>query len=229
MFTLIKKDIMAIFSSWMGWGTIMSFFVLMGVYVWIIDGNVLDFGFAELSVFFDLSPWFFLFLVPALSMNSLSEEVDRGTFQLLRSLPISTGQILLAKTVSLITIVLITLVPSLLFVYAIGHLGLPKNNFDSSLILGGYLALILLNFSFISLGVLASSLTKKQPAAFLLGLVFNFLFWQGANELGIDIIDFSIHYQSMSRGLISFGDLLFFGGFTGVVIGVTQIRLRQLI
>jgi ABC-2 type transport system permease protein len=162
-------------------------------------------------------------------MNSLSEEVDRGTFQLLRSLPISTGQILLAKTVSLITIVLITLVPSLLFVYAIGHLGLPKNNFDSSLILGGYLALILLNFSFISLGVLASSLTKKQPAAFLLGLVFNFLFWQGANELGIDIIDFSIHYQSMSRGLISFGDLLFFGGFTGVVIGVTQIRLRQLI
>ena len=219
----------AIFSSWMGWGTIMSFFVLMGVYVWIIDGNVLDFGFAELSVFFDLSPWFFLFLVPALSMNSLSEEVDRGTFQLLRSLPISTWQILLAKMVSLIAIVLITLVPSLLFVYAIGHLGLPKNNFDSSLILGGYLALILLNFSFISLGVFASSLTKKQPAAFLLGLVFNFLFWQGANELGMDIIDFSIHYQSMSRGLISFGDLLFFGGFIGVAIGVTQIRLRQLI
>lgn len=229
MFALIKKDIKAIFSSWMGWGTIMSFFVLMGVYVWIIDGNVLDFGFAELSVFFDLSPWFFLFLVPSLSMNSFSEELDRGTFQLLRSLPITTWQILLAKMVSLIAIVLITLVPSLLFVYSIGLLGLPKNNFDSSLILGGYLALILLNFCFISLGVLASCLTKKQPAAFLLGLVLNFLFWQGANEVGIDMVDFSIHYHSMSRGLISFSDLLFFGGFIGLVIGVTQIRLRQLI
>jgi hypothetical protein len=76
---------------------------------------------------------------------------------------------------------------------------------------------------------LASSLTKKQPASFLLGLVLNFLFWQGTNELGFDLIDFSVHYHSMSKGLISFGDLLFFGGFIGITIGGTQIRLRQLI
>lgn len=229
MLSLILKDIKSLFSSWMGWGTVTSFFVLMGVYVWFIDGNVLDFGFAELSVFFDLSPWFFLFLVPALSMNSFSEEIDKGTFQLLRSLPLTMGQILLAKIVSLFTMVLITLVPSILFVYTIGKLGLPRNNFDSSLIFGGYLSLILLNFCFICLGVLASSLTKRQPAAFLLGLVFNFLFWQGANELGVEMLDLSAHYHRMSMGLVSYEDVVFYGGFIAVVIGITQIRLRRLI
>ena len=42
MFALLKKDVLAFFSSLMGWGTISSFFILMGVYVWVIDGNVLD-------------------------------------------------------------------------------------------------------------------------------------------------------------------------------------------
>lgn len=229
MLSVLKKDLKAIFSSWMGWGTIMAFFVLMGVYVWLIDGNVLDFGFAELSVFFNLSPWFFLFLIPALTMNSFSEELDQGTFHLLRSLPISVWQLLLAKLAALFVLVSIILVPSLLFVISIGKLGLPSNNFDSSLILGGYLSLILLNCCFIVLGIFSSSLSKKQPAAFLLGLVFNFLFWQGAIEIGIEWIDFSSHYNRMSMGLISFGDLFFFGGFISAVIGITQIRLSKLI
>ncbi len=229
MISLIKKDVISLFSSWMGWGTISFFFILMGVYVWVIDGNVLDFGFAELSVFFDLSPWFFLCLVPALSMNSFSEEMDRGTFQLLRSLPVTINQIFAAKLISLVIIVLITLIPSILFVYAIGALGLPSNNFDSSLILGGYLSLFLLNLCFIALGILASSVTKRQPVAFLVGLVLNFLFWQGAKEIGLDWMDLSFHYNRMSMGLISTEDLVFYSGFLAVIIGITQIRLRKFI
>lgn len=229
MISLIKKDVISLFSSWMGWGTISFFFILMGVYVWVIDGNVLDFGFAELSVFFDLSPWFFLCLVPALSMNSFSEEMDRGTFQLLRSLPVTINQIFAAKLISLVIIVLITLIPSILFVYAIGALGLPSNNFDSSLILGGYLSLFLLNLCFIALGILASSVTKRQPVAFLVGLVLNFLFWQGAKEIGLECMDLSFHYNRMSMGLISTEDLVFYSGFLAVIIGITQIRLRKFI
>jgi ABC-2 type transport system permease protein len=229
MFSLIKKDVISLFSSWMGWGTISSFFILMGVYVWVIDGNVLDFGFAELSVFFDLSPWFFLFMVPALSMNSFSEEMDRGTFQLLRSLPLTINQILTAKVISLVCIVLITLIPSILFVYAIGALGLPAKNFDSSLILGGYLSLFLLNLCFIALGILASSVSKKQPVAFLVGLVLNFLFWQGAKEIGLEWMDLSFHYNRMSMGLIRTEDLVFYVGFLAIVIGITQIRLHKFI
>ena len=229
MFTLLKKDVLAFFSSWMGWGTISSFFILMGVYVWVIDGNLLDYGFAELTVFFDLSPWFFLFFVPALSMNSFSEEIDRGTFQLLRSLPISTNQILFAKLGALAFIVLITLFPSVIFIQTISVLGLPTNNYDSSLIIGGFIALFLLNLCFISLGLLASSVSKKQPVAFILGLVLNFIFWKGAQELGLDGLDLSSHYFRMSMGVLSFSDLLFFTGFITLLLGLIRVRLRLLI
>jgi ABC-2 type transport system permease protein len=229
MFTLLKKDVLAFFSSWMGWGTISSFFILMGVYVWVIDGNLLDYGFAELTVFFDLSPWFFLFFVPALSMNSFSEEIDRGTFQLLRSLPISTNQILFAKLGALAFIVLITLFPSVIFIQTISVLGLPTNNYDSSLIIGGFIALFLLNLCFIALGLLASSVSKKQPVAFILGLVLNFIFWKGAQELGLDGLDLSSHYFRMSMGVLSFSDLLFFTGFITLLLGLIRVRLRLLI
>ncbi|MFM6914329.1 MAG: ABC transporter permease subunit, partial [Aquirufa sp.] len=204
MFPLLKKDVLAFFSSWMGWGTISSFFILMGVYLWVIDGNVLDYGFAELSVFFDLSPWFFLFFIPALSMNSFSEEMDRGTFHLLRSLPLSTLQILAAKFCALICIVLCTLLPSILFIQTIAVLGLPVNNYDSSLILGGFIALFLLAVCFVSIGLFASSVSKKQPLSFIIALVLNFVCWQGAKEVGLVSLDLSSHFQRMSMGVLSF-------------------------
>ncbi|MFD3292883.1 ABC transporter permease subunit [Aquirufa sp. KTFRIE-69F] len=229
MFTLLKKDVLAFFSSWMGWGTISSFFILMGVYVWVIDGNLLDYGFAELTVFFDLSPWFFLFFVPALSMNSFSEEMDRGTFQLLRSLPISTNQILFAKLGALAFIVLITLLPSVIFIQTISVLGLPENNYDSSLIIGGFIALFLLVLCFVAMGLFASSLSKKQPVAFIIGLGMNFVCWQGAKEVRLDFIDLSSHYNRMSMGVLSFSDLLFFVGFITLLVGVIRLRLRFLI
>jgi len=148
----------------------------MGIYVWVIEGNVLDYGFAELTVFFDLSPWFFLFFVPALSMNSFSEEMDRGTFQLLRSLPITSNQILLSKFGALAFIIVCTLLPSILFIKSIALLGLPEGNYDSSLILGGFIALFLLVLCFVAMGLLASSLSNKQPVAFIVGLGMNFVF-----------------------------------------------------
>lgn len=229
MFPLLKKDVMAFFSSLMGWGTISSFFILMGVYVWVIDGNVLDYGFAELTVFFELSPWFFLFFVPALSMNSFSEEMDRGTFQLLRSLPISSNQILLAKFGALAFIVVCTLLPSILFIQSIGLLGLPENNYDSSLIVGGFIALFLLALCFVAIGLLASSLSKKQPVAFILGLGMNFVCWQGAKEVGLDYLDLSSHYDRMSMGVLGFEDLLYFAGFNILLLGLIRLRLRFLI
>jgi ABC-2 type transport system permease protein len=229
MYALFKKDVMAYFSSWMGWGTISSFFILMGIYVWVIDGNILDYGFAELTVFFDLTPWFLLFFVPALSMSSFSEESEKGTFQLLRSLPITLNQILLAKHLALTIIILITLLPSALFVQSIASLGFPKNNYDSSLLWGGFAALFLLTLCFLAMDVLASCFTKKQPVAFILGLALNFTMWQGSKELGLETINLSAHYDRMSMGVVDFGDLLYFCGFITVLWGITRWRLRYLI
>jgi ABC-2 type transport system permease protein len=212
-----------------GGGRSLFFFILLGFYSWVIDGNILDYGYAELTIFFDLSPWFFLLFVPALTMNTISEEVDKGTLGLLKSLPISLNQVILAKFSAVYLIVFLTLIPSLLFVKSIGLLGIPLNNFDFSLVLGGYLGLFVLNGCFIGLGILASSLSRRQPVAFLLGLVFNYIFWQGCGLISLDFFDFQSHYTSVSKGLVQVSDLFFFFGFGLFCIGCSQWRIKQLI
>jgi ABC-2 type transport system permease protein len=162
-------------------------------------------------------------------MSSFSEETEKGTFQLLRSLPISVNQILMAKYLALAVIVLITLLPSALFVQSIASLGFPTNNYDSSLIWGGFAALFLLTLCFVALDVLASSVTKKQPVAFILGLALNFAMWQGSKELGLEAVNLSSHYDRMSMGVVNFGDLLYFSGFIVAVWGITRWRLHFLI
>jgi ABC-2 type transport system permease protein len=135
----------------------------------------------------------------------------------------------MAKYLALALIILISLLPSALFVQSIALLGFPTNNYDSSLILGGFAALFLLTLCFVSLDVLASSLTKKQPVAFILGLALNFAMWQGTRELGLEAVDLSSHYDRMSMGVVHFGDLLFLVGFIFVFLGITRLRLHFLI
>ena len=91
------------------------------------------------------------------------------------------------------------------------------------------MALFLLVLCFVAMGLLASSLSKKQPVAFILGLVLNFIFWKGAQELGLDGLDLSSHYFRMSMGVLSFSDLLFFTGFITLLLGLIRVRLRLLI
>ena len=104
MWPIIQKEFNVFFTSFIGIGLMFSFYLLIGLYTWFFQGNVLDFGFAELSVFFDLSPWFFLFFTPAICMRLFSEEFELGTFNLLRSLPISIERIVFAKILSQIVL-----------------------------------------------------------------------------------------------------------------------------
>jgi hypothetical protein len=81
----------------------------------------------------------------------------------------------------------------------------------------------------VALDVLASSFTKKQPVAFILGLALNFAMWQGSKELGLEVTNLYSHYDRMSMGVVNFGDLLYFSGFMVAVWGITRWRLRFLI
>ena len=89
MLAIIRKELSHFFSSFLGLGIMTAFYVLMGIYLWWLDGNILYYGFAEMQVFFDLSPWIFLFFIPAICMRSFAEEFEMRTFDLLRTLPLS--------------------------------------------------------------------------------------------------------------------------------------------
>jgi ABC-2 type transport system permease protein len=234
MWAIVRKELNSFFSSYIGLGLMVTFYLLMGLYTWFLQGNTLEYGFAELSVFFDLSPWFFLFFIPAICMRLFAEEFEFKTFQLLRGLPIRIEGILFGKWISMAIVLICLLVPTWLFVYSVGQLGSPINNFDFAVVVGGYLALFLVSTSFISLSALASSLTQKQALAFVMGVVFNFILWQGPQELssflGLDWQFNSLHYyyQNMSRGALPLSALVYFTGFNVLVLGLVWIRLKRI-
>jgi ABC-2 type transport system permease protein len=209
-----------------------SFYLLIGFYTWFFQGNVLDFGFAELSVFFDLSPWFFLFFTPAICMRLFSEEFELGTFNLLQSLPISMERIIFAKILSQIFLLAIILLPTIIFIYSIGILSSPIFNIDFGIIFSAYLSLLLLIIVFVCLSALASSLSNKQALSFVLGVFLNFVFWQGPQEISkIFNFDFtfqslSYHFQNISRGVLDFSSVGFYLGLVLMIIGLLILRFR---
>jgi ABC-2 type transport system permease protein len=58
---------------------------------------VLDSGYAQLDGLFVLAPWVFLFLIPAVTMRSFSDEYRQGTMEWLQTKPISRAQIIGGK------------------------------------------------------------------------------------------------------------------------------------
>ena len=226
MISIIRKELSSFFSSFLGLGIMTTFYILMGIYLWWLDGNILDYGFAEMRVFFDLSPWFFLFFIPAISMRSFSEEFEMRTFNLLRALPISKQNIVNAKLLASLLLVLIILVPTGVFTYSISQLGSPTGNYDASLIIGSYVGLTLLCAVFICLSTLASALVAKQSLAFVLGLVFNFACWQGMQEIpNVETWSVYSHYQQMSKGVIEGSSVVYFLGLCLTIIGMIRLRL----
>lgn len=232
MWTIIRKEFNVFFTSFIGIGLIFSFYLLIGLYTWFFQGNVLDFGFSDLSVFFDLSPWFFLFFVPAICMRLFSEEFELGTYNLLRSLPISIEKIVLAKVFSQVLLLTLMLLPTLLFIFSIGFLSLPAFNVDFGILSGAYISLFLLSIVFVSLSALASSLASKQALSFILGVFFNFVVWQGPQELSKVLnLDFtnqslSYHFQNISRGVLDFSSITFYFGLVSIIIGTMIIRFK---
>ncbi len=98
MFTIFRKEINLFFSSLIGYMAMVVFLLTTGLVVWIFpDTNILDFGYANLDALFDIAPWVFMFLIPAITMRAFSEEFRSGTIELLSTRPITDLQVILGK------------------------------------------------------------------------------------------------------------------------------------
>jgi len=233
MWAIIGKEFNVFFTSFIGIGLMFSFYLLVGLYTWFLQGNVLDFGFAELSIFFDLSPWFFLFFTPAICMRLFSEEFELGTFALLRALPISIERIILAKVLSQVLLMVLLLLPTTIFIYSVGSLSSPTFNIDFGIIFSAYFSLLLLIIVFVCLSALASSLSTKQALSFVLGVFFNFIFWQGPQEISkifnfdLSFLNLNDHFQNLSRGVLDLTSISFYLGVSLFIIGLMILRFQR--
>ena len=214
MYALFKKEISNFLSSLIGIMVIVVFLLVTGLFLWVFqsDFNLLSYGYANLDGLFILAPWVFLFLVPAVTMRSFAEENRTGTIEMLLTKPLSDWQIIFAKFLAGVVLVLLSLLPTAVYYFSVYRLGLPVGNLDSGGIMGSYIGLFLLSASFVAVGLFCSSVTNNQILAFILSVFlcgflyigFEFIFSLslfGPIDLFIQRLGMSAHYSSISRGV----------------------------
>ena len=173
MYALFKKEISNFLSSLIGIMVIVVFLLITGLFLWVFksDFNLLAYGYANLDGLFIIAPWVFLFLVPAVTMRSFAEENRTGTIEMLLTKPLSDWQIILAKFLASVALVLLALIPTAVYYFSVYRLGFPMGNLDSGSIMGSYIGLFLLSSSFVSIGFFCSSVTNNLSLAFILSVL----------------------------------------------------------
>jgi hypothetical protein len=239
MKSIIRKELNIFFSSVIGYMAIIVFLLICGLFLWVFENNILDYGYATMDRFFVLAPWVYMFLQPAISMRSFSEEIKSGTIELLYTLPISPSKIIIGKFLANFLIAVFSTLLTLFYVYTISHLSSVKSGIDYGGILGSYLGLLFLCAAFTAVGIFSSSLTPNQVVAFVIGIVANFLLFAGFDMIaklpvfsnGIDYIisqfGMQFHYNSISRGLLSTRDFIYFISVVGLFLFATGIVLDK--
>ena len=240
MYALFKKEISNFLSSLIGIMVIVVFLLITGLFLWVFqsDFNLLSYGYANLDGLFILAPWVFLFLVPAVTMRSFAEENRTGTIEMLLTKPLSDWQIILAKFLASVVLVLLALIPTAVYYFSVYRLGFPMGNLDKGGILGSYIGLFLLSSSFVSIGIFCSSVTNNQILAFILSVFlcgfiyigFEFIFSLslfGPIDLFIQRLGMSAHYSSISRGVIDTRDILYFLSVIALFLSMTKLVLAS--
>ena len=240
MFALFKKEIGSFLNTLTGFLVITVFLLITALFLWVLptDFNIPDFGYATLEGLFVLAPYVFLFLVPAITMRSFAEEQRAGTMEWLLTKPLTDSQLVLGKFAAGLTLVALSLLPTLLFYVSVYLLGLPQGNIDSGSVAGSYIGLMMLAASFVAIGLFSSSLTDNQIIAFILAVLFSgfrfigfdFIFnlsLFGPLDLFIQQLGIEAHYRSISRGVVDTRDLIYFFSVVVLFLALTRLSLSS--
>lgn len=239
MFTLYKKELSSFFSSLMGYLTIIVFLVLTGLMLWVFHSsfNILDYKFAGLDGLFLLGPFLYLFLIPALTMRMFAEEKKNGTMEMLLTKPLSEFTVVFAKFLAGFTLVIVSLLPTVVYYWAVYRLGDPVGNIDTGAVVGSYIGLIFLGGAFVAIGLFASSLTSNQIVAFIIAALLCAFCYMGFDSLyalvhgrfalALRSLGLQIHYESISRGVVDTRDVIYFLSVITLFIMLTRTVLQS--
>ncbi|MEQ8583340.1 MAG: gliding motility-associated ABC transporter permease subunit GldF [Marinoscillum sp.] len=237
MISIFLKEVNEFLDSLIAYVVIGVFLVGIGLLMWVFpDTNVLDYGYASMEPLFSLGPYMFMFLIPAITMKSFAEEKRSGTIELLQTLPFRDSQIIMGKFLAGFFLVLFSVLPTIIYYYSLSYLSNPVGNLDTPGIIGSYLGLIFLGGVFTAIGILASALTGNQIVSFILAAFLCFFFYAGFDAVAeinlwadwsyyISELGIMAHYTSISRGLLDFKDVVYFGSLMALMLLFTQLTL----
>ncbi len=239
MKAILFREIKSFFGSPIGYLVIAIFLLLNGLFLWVFEGdyNILKSGFADLSPFFTLAPWILIFLIPAVTMRSFSDEMKQGTLELLFTKPLSIWQIVNGKFFGSMVLIVIAIIPTFIYVKVISSLGMPEGNIDMGSTMGSYFGLLFLIASYCAIGIFTSTLSNNQIVGFILSVFLCFLFYFGFEGLATTIpslenfiskLGMDNHFKSMSRGVLDTRDILYFVSLTILFLSLTVFKLKSL-
>jgi ABC-2 type transport system permease protein len=238
MKSIVVREIKSFFGSPIGYLVIAVFLIGNGLFLWVFKGeyNILDSGFADLSSFFTLSPWILIFLIPAVTMRSFSDEKKQGTLELLLTKPLSIWQIVNGKFLGSLILIVMAIIPTLIYVWVISGLGSPQGNIDMGSTMGSYFGLLFLIAAYSAIGIFTSTLSENQIVAFIIAVFLCFFFYFGFESLAsivpsfegfISNIGMQNHFKSMSRGVIDTRDVIYFLSITVLFLSFTVYKLKS--
>lgn len=237
MYAVFKRELFSLLNSQMAYITIGVFLLAAGLLLWFFpETSILEYGYAELTGFFSLAPFLFMFLIPAITMRSFAEERREGTFVLLATRPLTDWQIILGKYLACLVLVLFALLPTLIYYYSVYQLGFPVGNIDTGAVIGSYIGLLLLGSAFAAVGIFASSVTRNQVIAFAVTVFICFIVYIGFDSMSqvfalqyleglLLSLSVNAHYQAISRGVLDSRDLVYFITFVLFFLGGAKLSI----
>jgi ABC-2 type transport system permease protein len=239
MWSIAKKEWQQFFSSITGYLAVIIFLLICGLFLFVFpDTSILDFGYATLEKFFDLAPLILLILIPTITMRSMADEFKGGTFEILRTKPLTNAQIVWGKFFGCLLVVLLALIPTFIYMASVQALSV-RGGIDVGGTVGSYIGLILLASVYTAIGVCASSFTNNTVVAFIIAAFACFIMYNGFTAIsklpvisnGIDyyvqMLGIQLHYKSISRGVVDSRDVIYFFAVTWFFLLVTQRNLMK--
>lgn len=240
MWIIFKRDLASLFNSPLGYSLLGSFLLLNGLLLWVFPSawNILDAGFGDLNLFFELNPWLLIFLLPALGMKSFSEEIKLGTLELLLTKPLAKIELILGKFFAVMFLLLLGLSVSLLYLYLIKNALLPNQYIDYGVYVGSFIGLLLLAMSLAAISLWASTLVDSPFSAFLIAVFVGVFYFYGWQQLGllfsdfytytlVKSISFQYHYAELNKGVLRLSNMLYFCLQTAFFLYWTYLNLEK--
>ena len=239
MKSIVLREIKSFFGSPIGYLVIAVFLIGNGLFLWVFEGeyNILNSGFADLSPFFTLAPWILIFLIPAVTMRSFSDEKKQGTLELLLTKPLSIWQIVNGKFLGSMLLIVMAIIPTFIYVKVISSLGMSDNNIDLGSTMGSYFGLLFLIAAYSAIGIFTSTLSENQIVAFIVAVFLCFFFYFGFESMATIVPSFQSlisglgmqnHFKSMGRGVIDTRDVVYFASITVLFLSFTAYNLKSI-
>jgi len=233
IWTISNRELQSFFDSLMAYIMIIAFLGFSGFFTWLFGSDIFFVKQASLQAFFGIAYWTLFFFIPALTMRQFAEENRAGTIELLMTKPVNDWQVVIGKFLSTFILILIALALTLPYYFTVASLG----SVDHGAVLTGYLGLMLMSASYISIGLFTSSVSNNQIVSYLLalfiGIFFQIIFSLLSSNFGgflgeaLNYLSVSSHFDSISRGVIDTRDIIYFLSLIFLGLILTEANLAR--